>query len=193
MKLLLLSGGLITEQIKEAFQKNIPKLPHETKVIFIGTDTTSPGYRNAIQITKQILNEIKIKNENIHIFNLHEETPPNLKNYNVIIMLPGNPSEYMQRIRELGLIELLNQFIEEDGFYVGASAGAVITGPIIDVTSVGEHETGFGWVDFIVVPHLSNRDNTEKQYDYHRKTGCKMIYITDQQAILVQDDMYKII
>ena len=201
MNLLLLSNGLTTDTIRDTFYNHLPKPPSETKTIFISIDTTSPFYVNAIQETRQILVEMGIKNENITVFNLNEETPPNLKEYNVVCMLGGNAFHYMHRIRELGLGDQLNRFIEDGGFYAGASAGAIIAGPCVDVESfsneindVGlEDYSGFGWVDFITIPHISNRDNPEKPYEYHRKTGVKMIYITDNQGILVHDDFYKII
>jgi peptidase E len=201
MNLLLLSGVFKTEVIRDAFFNHLPKPSKDTKIIFIGTDTISAFYVNIIEQIKQMLNERGILNENITVFNLYDEIPPKIKEYNVVLMLGGNAFQYMYRIRKLGLFDQLNQFIEDEGFYVGGSAGAIIAGPCVDVESfsnfvndVGlEDLSGFGWVDFITIPHLSSRENPEKPYEYHRRTGAKMIYITDYQAILVHDDFYKII
>jgi hypothetical protein len=73
-------------------------------------------------------------------------------------------------------------------------------GPDIDVeewadstNDVGLTDTsGFGFVDFITVPHIKSYE-PEKMVDFHTKTGHKMIYLTDEQGILVLNDLYKII
>jgi hypothetical protein len=55
-------------------------------------------------------------------------------------------------------------------------------------------KSGFGYVDFITVPHVdSMSDRAQKVFDFHKLTDHKMMYITDNQGILVVDDMYKII
>ena len=201
MNLLLVSGGLTTDPIIEAFRNNLPNKPEETKLIFIGTDTNNPFYTKAINYTKQTLNKIGIKTTNITVYNLYDETNPTINKYDVVIMLGGSLSEYMNRIHQLGLYDELDQFVLDGGFYVGASAGGMITGPSFDASKVSNHPNdadvtdfhGFSWVDFVLIPHWASLDNPEKTYDYHRESGCKMLYISDQQAILIHNDYYKII
>ena len=75
-------------------------------------------------------------------------------------------------------------------------------GPDIDIedwavfstNDIGLEDTsGFGFVDFITVPHIDAMKEPGKELEYHRKTGHRMIYLTDDQSILVLDDLYKII
>jgi hypothetical protein len=65
---------------------------------------------------------------------------------------------------------------------------------VFSTNDVGLEDTsGFRFVDFVTVPHIDTRTEPEKVVDYHRKTGERMIYLTDEQGILVINDLYKII
>ena len=108
----------------------------------------------------------------------------------------------MDQIRKQGLYSEICDFVDRNGVYVGASGSSIIMGPTVEVeqwirasNDVGLEDTsGFGYVDFITVPHVdSRRERGQKVVDFHASTGHKMMYITDKQVILVIDDMYKII
>ena len=116
-------------------------------------------------------------------------------------MFGGNEYHYMSQIRKQGFDSEIKKFVEREGFYIGISAGSIIMGPDVDIeywssasNDIGlKDTTGFGFVDFITVPHIDTRIGPEKVLEFHKKTGKKMIYLTDKQGILVLDDHYKII
>jgi len=198
MKLLLLSGGLTTDAIRKAFYEKLPTSPNETKLIIISIDTTSPQYVKGIKNHTQIISNMGVKESNISVFNLNGDDPPNLEDYHVVFMFGGNAFQIMDRIRKLGLDTQLDQFIEDGGFYSGGSAGAMILAPSIECVVEDDHFgledlSGFGWVDFVTVPHVGSNTDVQTHLDHQFKTGTKKIYLTDEQAVLVLDDLYKII
>jgi dipeptidase E len=203
MKLLLTSGGLSTPSIEQAFLGLLSKPPEENKALIMGVH---PGIQdfdfNAyIDRNVQMLANHGFALENIGSYKIDSDSPPTLEDIDVLLMLGGNEYRHMKWIREKGLMPSIRKFVENNGVYLGRSAGAIIMGPDVDVehwsitpNDVGLEDTaGFGFVDFITVPHMDWRENFEKVVDFHKKSGHKMIYLTDQQAVLVKDDTYKII
>lgn len=203
MKLLLTSGGLSTPKIERVFLGLLTKLPEENKAIIMGVH---PGIKDFdfdayIDRNVHMLANLGFTIENIDSYKLDGDNPPSLEDIDVLLMLGGNEYRHMKWIRKQGLMPRIIEFIEKNGVYLGRSAGAIIMGPDVDVehwsittNDVGLKDTaGFGFVDFITVPHIDWRDNVERVINFHKESGHKMIYLTDQQAVLVRDDTYKII
>jgi len=203
MKLLLTSAGLSTKTLENTFLSLLTKPPIENKALIMGVhpgikDFDFDAYidRNVKMLVKQGLLE-----KNIDSFKLDDDNPPSLENIDILWMLGGSEYRHMKWIRKQGLVPEIRKFIENGGLYVGRSAGAIIMGPDVDIehwsntpNDVGlEDTTGFGYVDFITAPHVDSILNREKAIEFHKNTGHKMIYLTNQQGILVIDDMYKII
>lgn len=203
MKLLLTSSGLSTEIIEKTFQNLLSKPAKENKALIMGVNPKTPNFdmQGYIDRNKQMLTKQGLTPENIKSFELDGENPPNLDDIDVLFMLGGTEYYYMYWIRKHGLYSEIRKFIDNDGVYVGRSAGAIIMGPDVDIeywstssNDIGlENTSGFGYVDFITVPHIGSRENPEKVLEYHKETGHKMVYLTNQQAIQVLDDTYKII
>ena len=203
MKLLLTSKGLNTQKIKQTFQSLLDKPTESIKVQILGVNPGLPDFdMNAYaDQDRQELVKLGVKPENILFNELDKEPPTGFNNIDVIIVLGGSGYRYMHHLREHNLHQALKEFVESNKLYMGRSAGALVMGPSVDVGSWGqftndiglEDTSGFGFVDFITVPHIENRENPELAYEFHKETGHKMIYLTDEQAILVIDDLYKII
>ena len=83
---------------------------------------------------------------------------------------------------------------------MGVSAGSMIMGPDVDenltfdVNDVGLKDlSGFGYVDFYILPHWDWRDNRWKALRHVWITGKHMVPLTDRQGILVYDHDCEII
>jgi len=202
MKLLLTSGGLSTPNIEKAFKELLAKPPEENQAIIMGVRNTVDQDLDAyIERNVQMLVKQGIKEENILTYKLDSLNPPSLNETDVLLVLGGNEYRYMKWIRKQGLFSEISKFIERDGVYVGRSAGSIIMGPTVDLdywsaasNDVGlEDLSGFGFVDFVTVSHVDSIDRAVKVREFHKETEHKMIYLTNQQAVLVIDDMYRII
>jgi dipeptidase E len=202
MKLLLTSGGLSTSDIEKAFLQLLIKPPEENQAIIMGVrNTADQDFDGYIQRNVQMLVKQGLKGQNIQSYRLDNPNPPSLDDTDVLLVLGGNEYRYMKWIREQGLYSDICKLIERDGVYVGRSAGSIIMGPTVDLdywsaasNDVGlEDLAGFGFVDFVTVSHVDSFDRAVKVREFHKETEHKMVYLTNQQAVLVIDDMYRII
>ena len=162
----------------------------------------SPPFNIHMNWAKQYFSDLGILEENIQTFDLYADNPPSLRDVDLMLVFGGNENRYMDQIRKQGMYSEIRDFVDRNGVYVGISAGSIIMGPTVDVeqwslasNDVGlEDKSGFGYIDFITVPHIDSRsERGQKVVDFHKSTGHKMMYITNKQGILVIDDMYKII
>jgi dipeptidase E len=203
MKLLLTSAGLSTENIENEFKSLLTKPVEECKALIIGVDPGAQDFDMDAYIDRNIkmLAKQGLKKKNISSFKLDSPNPPSLDDIDILYVLGGNEYRHMYWIRKHDLMPEIRKHIENDGVYVARSAGAIIMSPTIEIkdwsmfqNDVGLEDTsGFGYVDWILVPHIDWRKNIGEVVEFHKKTNHKMIYITDKQAVLVRDDTYKII
>jgi dipeptidase E len=202
MNLILTSFGLSTENLLEECRKLITKPTKQVKALILYIKYRDPPFNEHMNIITQQFLELGILEENIQSFDLYAENPPNLNDVDIVFMFGGNENRYIDQIRKQGLYSKIRDFVDRNGLYIGVSAGAIIMGPTVDIepwsgasNDIGlVDKSGFGYVDFITVPHVdTRRGRGQKVVDFHASTGHKMMYLTDKQGILVIDDMYKII
>jgi dipeptidase E len=132
--------------------------------------------------------------------NLYER----LKDFDVIWCRGGNTYYLRYLIRESGFEKVIKQLIKEGKVYGGDSAGAVIMTPTIKYISLIDDpsdapvviEKGVGLVKFCIVPHWGY-EKYEKELknirDLLRKDGFEVKTLTDNQAIIINDDEVKIL
>jgi dipeptidase E len=150
----------------------------------------------------KIFTELGILPENITNYDTNSKEKPDLNEIDVLLVQGGNTYYYLQQIRENGYMDDIRSFIENDGVYLGISAGSQMMSPDvdpnlnIDENFVGlEDLVGFGFVDVYLLVHWDSffGDLHTDAFKYSWSTGKRVIPLTDQQAILVQDEGFKII
>lgn len=203
MQLLLTSSGLSTENIIKTLFSLLNKPEKEIKVQIMAVNNPNWDIKEYFNMDKQKLISKGVKPEIIYENELGEKKPPNLQSIDVLLMLGGNTYHYMHYIRKHGFEAKIRDFLDGGGVYVGRSAGSIIMGPDVEnvkhwsnfnTNDIGLNDTsGLGFVDFITIPHIDTMEEPQKVIEYHRKSGKKMIYLTDEQAVLFIDGFYKII
>lgn len=129
-----------------------------------------------------------------------------IRNTDVIFFSGGNTFYLLQQIQQSGCAGIIRELVEKGKPYVGSSAGSVVAGPDIwsayhidnakKAPKIKGYE-GLKLVDFVVFPHWGNdlfKDlylNKRLEHAFTKKH--KIILLTDNQYIVVEDDMYKII
>jgi dipeptidase E len=169
------------------------------QVLYVGFE--HHDFDSWIQAVRQRLIEIGINPENIRLFDLRDDKPPSLNDVDVVLMFGGNEYHYVYHIRRLSLVSAIKEFVDSECLYIGISAGSIIMGPDVNMehwsmasNDIGLEDTsGFGYVDFITVPHIDTRADPEKVLEFHKETGKKLIYLTDKQGVLVTENWYRII
>ena len=200
MKLLLTSSGLTTKKLQEALKGLVTKPVADNRTLIISVDTTSNFFREALERERRNLIEAGFLQENISIHDLSVGDAPSLDAVDVLEIFGGNNYHYMKRLRETGLMQEIREYIEDERVYGGVSAGAMIMGPDIDenLTSdsneVGlEDASGFGLVDFYILPHWDWWRERWKSLSHGWRTGKRVVPLNDQQGVLVTEEDMSII
>jgi peptidase E len=181
-KILLTSAGFETKNIENTFLKLINKEINQIKTIFVPTAAINP---DAIAVLPECMNDllkVGILPENIVVYDLHFMfTFEELCNYDVIYFTGGNTQYLLDRINDTGFNEPLKQYINNGGIYIGVSAGSIIAG--------GNLPKNLGYINCTLDVHV-DKGSKSGTIDISK---CSHISLTNNQAILIQDDKYEII
>lgn len=197
MKLLLTSAGRYNKNVYD-FLLSI--LPHDIDKcsILIAYYNPDGGISDYIQEDIDFFNNFGC---NLEVFNMYKEKIIDTsKKYDVIWVCGGNTFLILDRMKKTGIFDFIKgAVLSDESIYFGISAGSIIAGPNIEVSAPWDENTidlkdtnGMNIVDFAVVPHYQNKDKLIVQ-QLENKLNYKIIKITDNEAVFVDDQGYKII
>ena len=210
MKLLLMSSTFTNNKLKDTFLNLLSKPPKENKVLIIHqVDYIKQTYPEYTELAEYMVprdtktyTELGIPRENITDYDTANKSKPDLSKIDVIHVEGGNVYYYLKQFRENGYMDDIRGFIERDGVYVGISAGSTIMSRVVDEKLTSDENSfglkdvsGFGYVDFNLLVHWDTKDEKylTEFIKYSWEKDKKVISLSDQQAILVTDNLWKII
>lgn len=127
MKVMLTSCGLETERIKAEFLRMLGKAPSGARALFIPTAAIDA---DAVAVLPKCMDDLLkcgIPKENIRVFDLHENMPPEeLKTYDAVYLCGGRTAYLLSRINDTGFRDSLLAYIRDGGLVLGVSAGSLI-------------------------------------------------------------------
>ena len=127
MRLMLTSCGLETEKIKGYFLEMLGKDPCHAKALFIPTAAIDA---DAVEVLPKCMHDLLkcgFPKENIRVFDLHADMPAEeLGPFEVVYFCGGRTAYLLERINDSGFRGTLLNYIREDGFVIGVSAGSII-------------------------------------------------------------------
>lgn len=149
--------------------------------------------RNKKFFNKQEVNFTEIDLNNLKEPQLRELLPK----FEAVYVEGGNSFYLIRSIRESGFEKVVKDLIPKGLIYIGGSAGAYVACPLIEMADwKGPNKydhygvtdfTGMGLVDFLVFVHYTPEvRDLIKEKIFQAKFPVKIL--TDDQAILVQDD-----
>jgi dipeptidase E len=207
-----MSSTFKNDKLKDTFLQMLTKPIKENKVLIIHqkryVKKTYPEYSELadtmLPLDIKIFTELGILPENISLYDVDSNEKLDLSEIDVLLVEGGNTFYYLHKIRKKGYRDDIRGFIERDGVYLGTSAGSMMMGPYIDenlTIDVNfnewglENTTGFGYFDFHLLVHWDSvfDDLHTDAIKYCWDTGKRVIPLTDQQAVLVMDNDFKII
>lgn len=199
-KLLLTSAGLINQNIIKNFLQLLNKPIYQAKIIFIPTAARSSEELKYVNKSKKKLVDLGIIKKNIKTINLN--TPINfndVKNYDACYVCGGNTFYLLKKIRETNFDKIIKEFINDNKLYVGVSAGSILAGPNIDIAIPFDKNdidlknlTGLNLTKIIVSPHYCKKEKIIID-NFKKKSKYKIIPLTDNQALLINNKEVKII
>ncbi|OGY42200.1 MAG: hypothetical protein A2Y67_01615 [Candidatus Buchananbacteria bacterium RBG_13_39_9] len=193
MKLLLTSAGLLNEKVKKKFINLLNKPAGQVKIIMF-TFQRNDEEEYYVNLSVDGLTSLGIKNENSKIFDLADDKfVLSLTDFDLIYMAGGNTFDIMDKIRKLGLVEKIKDFVSKGGIYFGVSAGSVMAGPNINISSPWDENdigltdfAGFNFIDFAICPHYESKDD-EIIKQRQKDLNVPVRLLKDDQAFLVKD------
>ncbi len=119
-----------------------------------------------------------------------------LKRYQAVFVNGGNVFYLLKAMRVCSFEKVLKELLAEGLIYMGASAGAYVACPTIEVASWDASRNTFGLTDysgFNFVPYVLKAHYHPDLFDLIKDKSEKMIFpiriLTDDQAILVKDNV----
>lgn len=115
-----------------------------------------------------------------------------LAEFNAIHLAGGDTNYFLASLHRSGGLQLLKDFALAGKVLVGISAGAIITGRNIGITTllnetVSSNSTGLSLMDFEFFPHYDYDDATRLKLQAYSKTRSNKIYAcSDGNGIVVE-------
>lgn len=195
--LLASNGDFAIEGIKLFFDdfKNV-------KLAYIITASKGTSDLEYLKWHKDKMDKLCIDYEEIDIEGKKEsELSEIFKDKNVIFVEGGNTFYLLKAVRESGFNKVVNELLKKGVAYIGASAGAYIACPTIEMaTWKPKQKDRFGVTEFTalnLVPFLVTAHYTQEMESVLREKISEAGYSTrvlkDGQGILVIGDEYKFI
>lgn len=198
-KLLLLSSARYLVKHPEIFGKPLSdhKMLH---VITASKGVTDLGYleRNRKYFDEQFAERLEYDLDG----KTGAEVRETLGKFNLVYLEGGNSFYLIKSIRESGFEKVLREFLPKGLVYMGGSAGSYVACPTIEM-ALWRHQdkydhygvtdmTGMNLVPFLLSVHY------KPEYDEMIKAGMARIkypvrILTDEQALEVTDDSYKLV
>ena len=178
-----------------------------TNLAFIPTAGDPYVDHSFVDEDRQKFEALGFKIQDVDLKNTHADLlREKLKQIDVVYVAGGNTFYLLEKVIESGFDVVIKELVKRGVIYAGGSAGAVLAGPTIEPVDVFDDPkaapnlksyAGLGLIDCIVLPHYHSDAKYaglhEKVIKKWSKKGYTVIPITNDQAIRVVDDAYKII
>ena len=180
-KILLTSTGFDNENIMNKFIELLNVDTKNAKILFIITAANDP---DAVRILSGCLDDLTkcgIKDENITIYDMHKLiSQEEIDKYNAIYVCGGNTEHLVERIKEINIKPVIDNYIENGGIYIGVSAGSLCVS--------GNYENGLKLLENKLDVHCDEGSDNGviNSTDEISLTDNQAIYINDKESIIFE-------
>lgn len=191
--IILTSTGLSVEDVRQAAEKYFSELPYKSVAI---VTTAAEGKENN-KYSKLAESQFKDVGFNVIDFiDLENDPQADFSKYNVMYVCGGNTFKLLKYAREANFKEAIEKLLDQEGVYIGVSAGAIILAPTIkaaatidpDPNIVGVSDfTGLSIINFEVHPHYESEEESEI-LEYEKTVPYKIIRLLNTQALIISGD-----
>lgn len=198
MNILLTSAGFKMPVIKQEILKLLPKPASELRLAHIITAANVASDTAYVERDRAVMRECGFQVSDIALEDLTPETTYDaLKGFDVIYVQGGNGFYLLKHARACGFEQAIRKILQDDTkWYIGISAGSYIACPTIEMHNWKQEKdqhglddvTAMSLVPFLVVVHYNREKYREKLAENIPAASCPVRILTDDQALLVQDD-----
>lgn len=203
LNLFLTSNAYMTLELLVPY---LAQKPSQMRVAFIPTAANvdpNPGYRradfDALEELGFSVTEIEISGRS------YGDLSAECTGFDVIFVSGGNTFYLLQEMRKSGFDRVVQDHIGAGKWYIGSSAGSVVTGPDIEVIDLLDDPAdapelrsteALQLIDMLILPHWG-RDKYKQRYVQLMSNvylqGMSIFPLQDTQALLVQGNCYQLL
>ena len=208
--LFLLSKGLKSDTLKEAFVRFIGQDPAGMSVAVVVNASSSDKKKN--KKTRKVREQfapLGFDTTKIALFDLMKTPPKKLADYDLVYILGGNPFLLLDEAAKSGALPVLKEFGLKGKKLMGYSAGSLLLGPDMSLMNYADPLLGFnelglteltcvGLYDFHIFPHY--RDFTAEVPEladsisaFEAQASLPVYRLNDNQGILYENGKAQII
>lgn len=181
-RIILTSAGFENKRIEQVFLDMLKKKPKEARALWI---PTAAIYEEAIKVLPECMEDLLnagFLEENIFTYDLdHVLTYEELKTYDAIYVCGGDCRHLLDRMKEMGFIELLDPYVEDYGIYLGVSAGSCICSK--------DFEDGIPWLPCELGVHCK----VGTPAGFYDPEEMKRINLTNDQAVIFEENKIRVV
>jgi dipeptidase E len=195
--LLMSSGSFFTGQAS----KIVPEIFQNINIAHVITASKGVTDLSYLERHRQNMTELGWKFEEIDLDGKNEQQLRQLfKDKNIIYVEGGNAFYLLKSVRESGFDKVVKDLINQGVVYAGSSAGAYLACPTIEMSAWKKKHHDYGVTDltalhlvpFLLFAHYSS-EFEEMLKQKISQTSYPVRVLTNDQAILVQDDKVKFV
>lgn len=191
-------------EVRPLFETFADQHELKKKILFIPTAGNVEEYRDYIDEGRDILADLQFEVDLLDIATAAEAVVREKISQTPCLYISGGNTFYLlQELKRKNLLPLIRERINQGMVYIGESAGAIITSndisysQIMDDKSLASDLTDYaalGLVDFSVLPHWGEYpfEEATKQTAAVYEGQLKLLKLTNQQAVLVNDNKYTV-
>ena len=165
--------------------------------------TASKGARNfSERVQDEIMPKIRENVYHLEEIDIKDKTKDQLREFfkskNVMHIEGGNTFYLLKTIRETGFAEIIKEFLDKGGVYIGTSAGSYVMCPSIEVSNWSDSTidrygvldfTALNYVPFVLKVHYRDEQKEEVQ-EKMKNLKYPLRILRAGEGILVEDDKY---
>lgn len=180
--------------------------PSDLTVAFIPTAADVYEDKSFVEDDRNKLTELGFKILDMNITGKTEEVlQEQLKNIDIIFVAGGNTFYLLEKLIESGFDKIIKTLVERGKYYIGSSAGSILAGLSIKPVKLLDDPSkapnlksfdGLKLIDKIILPHYGNEKYQDKMNQIlkdYSDLQDKIIKLTDNQALVVDNEKLKII
>lgn len=208
--LFLLSKGLTTDTLKQAFLNLLDKEPaHYSVAVVVNASSSEKKKKKKAKKIKAQFESMGFDTTNVKSIDLMKTSPKRLYEFDVIYILGGNPFLLLDEAMKSDALTVLKELAYQDKLLMGYSAGALLLGPdlslfndldsLLGFNEIGLNElTCVGLYDFHIFPHYKDfttqvPELVSEVERFESQRNSSIYRLNDNQGITIQNGELKII
>lgn len=182
-------------------------LSKSNKLVFIDTAAEPKGEREDLEWLKNDRQSLVNAGFEVSDYTItgktRDQLAADLKEFDYVYLSGGDTVYLLQQSQKSGFVSLIKDLVKGGKIYIGTSAGSIIAGPKLpdyfsDEGYQLENTNGYGFVNFILVPHwgsehFKDRYLNERLKTIYKKDQVPLLLLTNNQYVHVQDDKITIV